>query len=243
MYLPAHFAEERIDALHDLISKHPLGALVTHGPEGLDANHIPFELAPDALAPTLPASRGSLPPEGAVPPWGGPAAGRSPHGVLRAHVARNNPLWQELQNGAEVLVIFRAEQGYISPNWYPSKHETHQQVPTWNYRVVHVRGRLHIFDDERYVRALVARLTRTHEQRVEEPKPWKMGDSAPDYIDGMLRNIVGIEVEVTHMVGKYKLSQNKTLRDRQGMVETLQARGEVGLAAAARQTLPEAKAE
>jgi transcriptional regulator len=211
MYLPAHFAEERVDALHDLISHYPLGALVTHGPEGLDANHIPFELAPDAGA----------------------------HGTLRAHVARNNPLWQELEDGAAVLVIFRAEQGYISPNWYPSKHETHQQVPTWNYRVVHVQGRLRIFDDERYVRGLVARLTRTHEARSEQPSPWKMGDSAPDYIDGMLRNIVGIEVEITHMVGKYKLSQNKAVRDRLGMIDKLQASGQTALAAAAQQTLPE----
>jgi transcriptional regulator len=212
MYLPTHFAEERIEALHDLIAQHPLGALVSHGPEGLDANHIPFELAPQVGV----------------------------HGTLRAHVARNNPLWQELQDGAAVLVIFRAEQGYISPNWYPSKHETHQQVPTWNYRVVHVHGQLRIHDDERYVRALVARLTRAHEQRSGQAKPWKMGDSAPDYIDGLLRSIVGIEVDITQMVGKYKLSQNKALRDRQGMVEGLQANGQVALAEVARQTLPEA---
>ena len=209
MYLPAHFAEERPAALHDLIDKHPLGALVAYGPAGLDANHIPFELDP--------------------------AAGS--HGVLRAHVARNNPLWQELQNGSEVLVIFRAEQGYISPNWYPSKHETHQQVPTWNYRVVHVHGRLCIHDDERYVRGLVARLTRAHEVRAQQPRPWKMGDSEPGYIDGMLRAIVGIEVEITQMLGKYKLSQNKTLRDRQGLVEGLQATGQTALAAATLQTL------
>lgn len=211
MYLPAHFAEERAEALHDLIAKYPLGALVTHSPEGLDANHLPFELDP--------------------------AIG--PHGVLRAHVARNNPVWQALSDGAEVLVIFRAEQGYISPNWYPSKHETHQQVPTWNYRVVHVQGRLRVYDDERYVRALVARLTRAHETRSQQERPWKMGDSAPDYIDGMLRSIVGVEVEVSHMVGKYKLSQNKALRDRQGMVAALQANGQEALAAAAQQTLPD----
>ena len=214
MYLPAHFAEERPEALHDLIEQHPLGALVSHGPEGLDANHLPFELDP--------------------------AVGS--HGLLRAHVARNNPLWQQLPNGAEVLVIFRAEQGYISPNWYPSKHESHQQVPTWNYRVVHVQGRLRIHDDARYVRALVARLTRAHEARAGQSSPWKMGDSDPAYIDNMLRAIVGIEVEVTQMVGKYKLSQNKTLRDRQGMVEGLQASGQTALAAAAQRTLPDAEA-
>lgn len=210
MYLPAHFAEERPQALHDLIATHPLGALVTQGPSGLDANHLPFELDP--------------------------AAGS--HGLLRAHVARNNPLWQELQDGAEVLVVFQAEQGYISPNWYPSKHETHKQVPTWNYRVVHVHGRLCIHDDERYVRGLVARLTRAHEARAQEPRPWKMTDSDSGYIDGMLKSIVGIEVEISRMVGKFKLSQNKEMRDRQGMVEQLQARGQDALAEAAQQTLP-----
>jgi transcriptional regulator len=207
MYLPAHFAETRLDALHDLLAKHPLGALVASGPNGLDANHLPFEL--DAKS--------------------------GEHGVLRAHVARNNPLWQELAEGAEVLVIFQAEQGYISPNWYPSKHEAHQQVPTWNYRVVHVHGRLRIRDDERFVRGLVARLTRTHE--ADQPRPWKMTDSEGAYIDRMLQAIVGIEVDITRMVGKSKLSQNKELRDRQGAVDALQAREQSALAQAMQQTL------
>jgi transcriptional regulator len=211
VYLPAHFTENRPEALHDLIALHPLGALVTTGPEGLDANHLPFELDPSAGA----------------------------QGVLRAHVARNNPLWQELAEGAEVLVIFRAEQGYVSPNWYPSKHETHKQVPTWNYRVVHVRGRLCIRDEESFLRGLVARLTREHEARAQEPRPWKMGDSEPDYIDGLLRSIVGLEVHITQMLGKYKLSQNKEARDRLGMVDGLQANGQLALAAAAQQTLQE----
>jgi len=199
MYLPAHFAETDVQALHALIAAHPLGALVAAGPHGLDANHLPFELDSSAGA----------------------------QGTLRAHVARNNPLWKELVDGTPVLVIFQAEQGYISPNWYPSKHETHQQVPTWNYRVVHVHGTLRIRDDERFVRGLVARLTRTHE--AQEARPWKMGDSETAYIDRMLAAIVGIEVEIHQMVGKYKLSQNKDKRDRMGAVETLQARGKEAL--------------
>ena len=109
------------------------------------------------------------------------------------------------------MVIFRGNESYISPNWYPSKHEMHRQVPTWNYEVVHVHGRLTVQDDERFVRGVVARLTREHES--SEPKPWRMGDSAPEYIDAMLRAIVGIEVAITRMDGKAKLSQNREERD------------------------------
>ena len=186
MYLPSHFEEQRPEALRDLIAKHPLGMLVTHGGEGLDANHVPFELDTGAAL--------------------------GPHGVLRAHVARANPLWQSVADGDEVLVVFRAEQAYISPNWYPSKHEAHKLVPTWNYRVVHAHGRITVRDDERYVRGLVARLTRQHE--AGRPKPWKMGDAPPDHIDTLLKSIVGLEIAVARLVGKFKLSQNREARDR-----------------------------
>lgn len=197
MYLPSHFEERNPEALHDLIAKHPLGMLVTHGGEGLDANHVPFELDTGAAL--------------------------GPHGVLRAHVARANPLWQSVADGDEVLVVFRAEQAYISPNWYPSKHETHRLVPTWNYEVVHVHGRITIRDDEAYVRGVVARLTRRHE--AGEPKPWKMGDSAPGFIDGMLKAIVGVEIAIDRLEGKAKLSQNRETRDRLGAAGTLVERG------------------
>jgi transcriptional regulator len=147
-------------------------------------------------------------------------------------VARANPVWKEVKDGDDALVIFRAADAYVSPNWYPSKHEAHRQVPTWNYEVVHVHGRLKILDDERFVRGLVARLTRHHEK--PEPKPWKMGDSAPDFIDEMLGKIVGIEVEITSLVGKSKLGQNKEARDRLGAAETLVARGHEELGEAMR---------
>lgn len=98
------------------------------------------------------------------------------------------------------MVVFRGAEAFISPNWYPSKHEAHRQVPTWNYEVVHAHGKLTVHDDERFVRGLVARLTRQHE--AAEPRPWKMSDSAPEFIDAMLRNIVGIEVAITSLVGK-----------------------------------------
>ena len=196
MYVPPHFDEARTEVLHDLIRRHPFGTLVTHGAGGLDANHIPFEL---------------LPGQGAL-------------GTLSAHVARANPLWREVADGDEVLVVFRAGDAYVSPNWYPSKHETHQQVPTWNYMVAHAHGRISIRDDERYVRGVVARLTRSHE--AAQPVPWKMGDSAPEFIDTLLQKIVGLEIEITRLSGKFKLSQNKELRDLRHAGETLAAQGE-----------------
>jgi transcriptional regulator len=195
MYLPAHFAETRPEELQRIIREHPLGMLVTHGSHGLDADHIPFEYDP----------------------------GEDGLGVLSAHVARANPVWQRCPSGTPVMVVFRGAQAYVSPSWYPSKHETHRQVPTWNYEVVHAHGTLTVHDDERFVRRIVARLTRRHE--AAEPKPWKMGDSAPEFIDGMLRNIVGIEIAITSLVGKRKLSQNKETRDRLGAADTLAARG------------------
>lgn len=205
MYIPTHFAENQPDHLHRIIREHPLGILITHGGNGLDANHIPFEL--DATV--------------------------GAHGRLSAHVARANPVWQDCPSGSEVLVVFRGVQGYISPNWYPSKHEAHRQVPTWNYEVVHAHGILTIHDDERFVRRIVARLTKTHE--ATEPKPWKMGDSEPAFITDMLRNIVGMEIEITSLIGKRKLSQNKDARDHMGAVDALQARGALDLSAAMRQ--------
>lgn len=133
-------------------------------------------------------------------------------------------MWQELSDGDEVLVVFRAGDAYISPNWYPSKHDFHRQVPTWNYRVVHAHGRVTIRDDERFVRGLVARLTRAHV--AFQATPWKMGDSDSDFIDTMLKAIVGLEIEITRLVGKSKLSQNKEVRDIQNAGEILKLQDE-----------------
>lgn len=197
MYLPEHFAEDRPDQLHALIRSCPLGALVTQSAEGLDANHIPFELR----------------------------AEQGEHGALQGHIARANPLVQQITDGMPVLVIFQGAQGYISPNWYPSKHQTHRQVPTWNYQVVHAHGRIHLRDDERFVRGLVARLTREQEAVAEPDRPWKMTDSSPDYISQMLAAIVGIEIEIERLVGKFKLSQNKDAADLAGAAAALDTRG------------------
>ena len=206
MYLPSHFAAADPEALHQLVRAHPLGALVTHGEHGLDANHLPFEFD----------------------------TGEGEHGVLRAHVARNNPLWQEVKEGDEVLVIFKAVDGYVSPSWYPSKQAHHQQVPTWNYAVVHAHGRIRVRDDARFVRRLLASLTRVHE--AAEPAPWKMADAPRDYIEAMVQAVVGIEIEVSQLVGKFKLSQNKEEGDRLGAVDALQAKGQTALAAAMQQS-------
>jgi len=209
MYLPSHFEEGRDEELLGTIAAYPLGALVVNGPDGLDANHVPFLIDETSTSPRK----------------------------LLAHVARANPLWKEAKGGDEALVIFRADDAYISPNWYPSKHDFHKQVPTWNYRVVHVHGKLHIRDDKRFVRGLVARLTRTHEGQTGAPRPWKMTDSSPEYIDQMLSAIVGIEIEVTRMVGKWKLSQNKEARDRINAAEELRKRGEQAMSGAMLDTL------
>ena len=199
MYNPAHFAITDPAVMHRIMRAHPLGMLVTSSDGSLDANHIPFEFDP--------------------------AIG--PHGQLTGHVARANPVWQQCRDGGRVMVAFRGAEAYVSPNWYPSKHETHRLVPTWNYEVVHAHGRITIRDDEAYVRGVVARLTRRHE--ATEPKPWKMGDSAPDFIDGMLKAIVGIEIAIERLEGKAKLSQNRDARDRLGAAGMLVARGAVEL--------------
>ena len=148
-------------------------------------------------------------------------------GVLTAHVGRANPVWKKCGEGTDVLVIFRGEESYISPNWYPSKHELHRQVPTWNYQVVHVHGRLVVQDQEKFVRGVVARLTHTHE--ATEPKPWKMGDSSTEYIDEMLKAIVGIEIQIARLEGKAKLSQNREARDRLNAAEKLISKGSTEL--------------
>lgn len=205
MYVPADFNEPDPDALRELIVQHPFGSLITHGKNGLDANHIPFEL--------LPGDDGGL-------------------GELHAHVARANPVWQDVANGDEVLVIFRAGDAYISPNWYPSKHVAHRQVPTWNYVVVHAHGRITVRDDEKFVRGVVARLTRTHE--ASQPAPWKMGDAPQDYLDTMLRSIVGLQIEITRFVGKRKLGQNKAEADIRGAGDALVADGNLAIGEAMR---------
>lgn len=141
-------------------------------------------------------------------------------GVLHGHVARGNELAQ--LDGAEVLLIFQGPDGYISPNWYPSKHETGREVPTWNYAVVHVHGRLRVVDDAIWLRRLLETLTYHHE--ASQPKPWKVGDASEDHIAKSLRAIVGLEVAIERVQGKFKLSQNHPARNRAGVIAGLRQR-------------------
>jgi transcriptional regulator len=208
MYLPPHFEETRREELHRIITDHPLGILVVHGPDGLDANHLPF----------------SLHEEGEL-------------GRLQSHVARANPVWQTTKDGDEVLVIFRGSDAYVSPQWYPSKQETHRQVPTWNYQVVHAHGNIRIRDDRKFVRGVVALLTKHHEESTQSPRPWHIGESPREYIDQMVDAIVGIEIEITRLVGKSKLSQNREERDRVSAADELAKRGEEELSAAMLQAM------
>jgi transcriptional regulator len=195
MYLPPHFDESRPEQLYALIARHPLGILVTRGASGLDANHLPFDLE---------VRDGTL-------------------GVLHSHVARSNPVWQEVKSGDEVLAVFRGPDAYVSPNWYPSKHEHHRQVPTWNYMVAHAHGQVTVHEDERYIRGVVGRLTKQHE--ASQPRPWRMTDSSQAFIAEMLAAIVGLEIVITRLVGKFKLSQNRETRDALGALERLRAQG------------------
>jgi transcriptional regulator len=197
VYVPKHFEENRIEELHRVIREFPLGALVVNGPSGLDSNHIPFELHEQD----------------------------GTH-VLLAHVARANSVWQESKDGDEAMVVFRAADAYISPNWYPSKHDFHQQVPTWNYQAVHVHGTIRVRDDEKFVRMVVARQTKAHEARVGEARPWRMGDASKEFIDQLLAAIVGIEISIDRIVGKWKLSQNKEERDLTSAAHALLTRGD-----------------
>ena len=206
MYVPEHFSEKRTEVIRDIIERYSLGTLVTMGSNGLDANPIPFELV------ELDGDRG----------------------LLRAHVARANPVHQEVADLSDVLVVFRATDAYISPNWYPSKHETHKLVPTWNYQVVNLYGTIKFLDDEKFLRAVVGRLTKAHETKAEGERAWRMSDAPPDYMDAMLKSIVGLEIEVTRVVAKFKLSQNREERDRINAADELGRRGEPELSDAMR---------
>ena len=191
MYLPDHFAESRVDVLRQLIHEHPLAALVTLNAKELNANHIPFELDAEP----------------------------APFGTLRGHVARANPVWREYSRDIEALVIFQGAQHYITPSWYPSKQETGKVVPTFNYIVVHAYGALRVIEDREWLRGLVGRLTNRHE--AARAIPWQVTDAPGDYIEKMLGAIVGIEIPLTRLIGKWKVSQNQPAANRDGVIEGL----------------------
>ncbi len=195
VYLPPHFAETDPAVLQQLLADYPLGTLVTLSSEGLNANHLPFLFDP----------------------------AMGPHGTLTGHVARNNVVWHDFVADHEALVIFQGPQAYISPNWYPTKQENHEVVPTHNYVVVHAYGPLVIHDDEKWLRAFLGRLTKTME--ATQAMPWKMGDAPQDYLRGMIADVVGVSIPVSRLIGKWKTSQNRLPHDRVGAVNGLRAAG------------------
>ena len=206
MLIPTQFAISTLEGLHQIVRNHPLGIWITPTEHGLDVNHIPFELD---------SAKGEF-------------------GTLLGHVARENSVWQRsAELAAEVTVVFRGNEGFISPGWYPTKKETHRFVPTWNYEVVHARGKLIIHNDERFIRGLLARLTRKHEANM--PVLWKMGDAPHDFINGMVKAVVGIEIVITHLEGMAKLSQNREPQDLTGAIQALHQHGQGKLAKAMEQ--------
>jgi transcriptional regulator len=196
MYIPPQFEQPNIDVMHELIRKRPLATLVTLGSKGIDANHIPLHL--------------SLTPE--------------PYGVLRGHVARSNPIWSDLDSGIEVLAIFHGPDAYISPSWYTTKQEAGKVVPTWNYTVVHAYGSLRIIDDAAWVRTQLEALTNHNEAVFSEP--WAVSDAPVDFTEKLIAAVVGIEMTITRLSGKWKVSQNQPPHNQNSVIQGLNASGQ-----------------
>lgn len=192
MYIPKANEEKRIPVMHQMIVAHPLATLVTMGASGLFASHIPMVLEDDG----------------------------SPFGVLKGHISRANTQWRDLSPTVDALAIFAGPQHYISPNWYPEKAEHAKVVPTWNYAVVHAYGPLRVIEDDVWLMAHLKSLTGQHEAASEIP--WKVTDAPADYIQSLSRGIVGLELPIQRLEGKWKVSQNRSERDRQGVADGLQ---------------------
>ena len=193
MYQPAHFREDRLDVQHQFIENNPLGHLVSSGATGLIANPLPFFLMPAA----------------------------SPLGTLRGHLARANPQWQELDSRQEALVIFQGVNCYITPSWYETKQETGKVVPTWNYVAVHVYGKPRVIEDPDWIAAQVTELTRR--QEAARTEPWAVSDAPKRFIDAQIKAIVGIEIPIDRIEGKWKVSQNRPEPDQKRVIEELRS--------------------
>jgi transcriptional regulator len=202
MYEPSHFKIEDRDALFGVIRAHPLGLLVTSGTGGLMANPVPFILHSELGA----------------------------QGTLRAHLARPNPQWREIGEGAQVLVVFQGVDHYITPAWYASKKEHGKVVPTWNYVTVQARGAARVIEDPLWLRAQLDSLTGTHERALAERRAehdvWEVGDAPDAFVAAQMRGIVGIEIEIDDIKGKFKVSQNRPEADKQGVFNGLAAQAE-----------------
>jgi transcriptional regulator len=200
MYQPQHFREDDPAIQHALIRAHPLGLLVTMGAAGLEANLIPF---------VLDASAGE-------------------QGMLKGHLARPNLQWRDFDPAVGALVVFQGAEAYITPSWYAAKAETGKVVPTWNYAVVQVHGRIRAIEDRGWLRAQIEALTQSQEEHREQQ--WHVADAPPPFVDAQLGGIVGVEIEITGIEGKWKVSQNRPANDRPGIVAGLRSDGAAAMA-------------
>jgi transcriptional regulator len=200
VYVPGHFNEDRIDVLHELIRGTGLATLVSMSADGLIASHAPLMIDPDP----------------------------APYGTLIGHLAKANPHARAADPGVQTLVIFQGPEGYITPSYYAAKKEHGKVVPTWNYAAVHAYGTLEVFDDPARLLAVVTRLTKLHETK--RAQPWAVSDAPADFVQGMLRGIVGIALPITRLEGKVKMSQNRPAADQTGVIDGLRADGHDGLA-------------
>ncbi|GHA21244.1 transcriptional regulator [Devosia pacifica] len=196
MYQPPAFIETEPEPLFDFMAANPLGLLISVGPEGALADPVPFVLDRDG----------------------------GERGTLRCHVSRANPQWQVLSDAPEALIVFRGADGYISPSWYPAKAEHGRVVPTWNYAVVEARGVASIHQEPEWLAAQIEALTRLHEGK--RPQPWAVSDAPASFIAGQIKGIVGIEVPIASLAGKFKASQNRAVPDRQGVAAGLENAGD-----------------
>ena len=204
MYIPPYHAENDLNTVQSLIDAQPLGAWVALGPDGLIANHIPF---------ILDRSRGEF-------------------GTLRAHVSRANTVWQQLSAEQDSLVMFQGPQSYITPSWYPTRLTEGTVVPTWNYAVVHAHGKPQVIEDPRWMLQFLNDLTEHNESG--QAMPWKVADAPREFIERLARAVVGIEIPITKLQGKWKLSQDEAMPDRRGTVAGLAALGDANSLALAR---------
>jgi transcriptional regulator len=191
MYVPVHFKEDRIPVLHDAIRKYGFGTLVTSSEQELEASHLPLLLDSEP----------------------------APLGTVLGHVARANPQWQRVKPDFQALAIFLGPNTYITPSWYSTKQQNGKVVPTWNYLAIHAYGTISFFDDPTELRAHVGRMTETHE--APRAAPWAVSDAPADYVDQMLRAIVGFKLRITRLEGKWKMSQNRPEQDVSGVLEGL----------------------
>lgn len=195
MYIPEAFQQSDVGAMRKLMRVHPLATLVNHSSKGLNANHLPLYLL-DAPA---------------------------PYGTLQGHVSRANPLVAELEEEGEVLAVFHGPDAYVTPSWYPTKRETGKAVPTWNYAVVHAHGTVRLIEEAAWLHNHLERLTDQHEAAF--PAPWSVNDAPAEFTERLMGHIVGIEIAVTRLEGKWKVSQNQPPRNRAGVVKGLRAVG------------------